>query len=697
MDGVIECLSYFVTSSTSAVKVLNMHFNKRNFSKMYQLVAKQWEHLKLNNELHVLEKVVMQGNRMAHFYRNTLVSFMVLFLLVPLTSPILDIVHPINGTRKRQQLLRVNYIFFNSDDYFFYIYLQLFWSTVVVVLTIVGADWLYMLIIHHSSGLFAVCGYQIQKATANLNYFSGEKDSDNSTYEKFRNCVIMHKEAIQFYNILDESSQSSYLIQVGLNILSISTAAVQTVVNLDRPEEAIRSAVFCGACQFHLFLLSLPGQVLLDHSSDLADNIYSSKWYKAPVQIQKVLYMMQIRCRRFCSLTAGGLYEMNIENFGITFKTCISYITMLMSMKDLHQKTGSVEILHVTYYNKLERYIQLLGQDPRHKSSTRNMIVIIVVTSIVSITIPTTIELFASLHKKDMDGVIECLPHFVASSISAVKVLNIHFNKRNFSKLFQLVARQWQQLKFNDELHVLEEVVMQGNRMAHFYRMFTIIGADWLYMLIIHHSSGLFAVCGHRVQKATVNPNNSTGTAISENYTYERIRNCTIMHNEAIRFSNILKESSQASYLIQVGLNMLSISATAVQVKTIFKMITNIKNSFRQIIVYIILQTVINLDRPEEAIRSAVFCGACLFHLLLLSLPGQVLLDHCSDLADNIYSSKWYKVPVQIQKVLYVMQIRCKRFCSLTAGGLYEMNIENFGITFKTCMSYITMMMSVKN
>ncbi|XP_050580536.1 uncharacterized protein LOC126917575 isoform X1 [Bombus affinis] len=334
MDGVIECLSYFVTSSTSAVKVLNMHFNKRNFSKMYQLVAKQWEQLKLNNELHVLEKVVMQGNRMAHFYRNTLVSFMVLFLLVPLTSPILDIVHPINGTRKRQQLLRVNYIFFNSDDYFFYIYLQLFWSTVVVVLTIVGADWLYMLIIHHSSGLFAVCGYQIQKATANLNYFSGEKDSENQTYEKFRNCVMMHKEAIQFYNILDESSQSSYLIQVGLNILSISTAAVQTVVNLDRPEEAIRSAVFCGACQFHLFLLSLPGQVLLDHSSDLADNIYSSKWYKAPVQIQKVLYVMQIRCRRFCSLTAGGLYEMNIENFGITFKTCISYITMLMSMKD---------------------------------------------------------------------------------------------------------------------------------------------------------------------------------------------------------------------------------------------------------------------------------------------------------------------------------------------------------------------------
>lgn len=30
-----------------------------------------------------------------------------------------------------------------------------------------------------------------------------------------------------------------------------------------------------------------------------------------------------------------------------------------------------------------------------------------------------------------MDGVIECMPHFIASSISAVKLLNLHFNRQN--------------------------------------------------------------------------------------------------------------------------------------------------------------------------------------------------------------------------------------------------------------------------
>lgn len=41
--------------------------------------------------------------------------------------------------------------------------------------------------------------------------------------------------------------------------------------------------------------------------------------------------------------------------------------------------------------------------------------------------------------------------------------------------------------------------------------------------------------------------------------------------------------------------------------------------------------------------------------------------------------SAWYNMPIEVQKMFYVMQIRCKKPCSLTACGLYEMNMENFG------------------
>ena len=33
-----------------------------------------------------------------------------------------------------------------------------------------------------------------------------------------------------------------------------------------------------------------------------------------------------------------------------------------------------------------------------------------------------------------------------------------------------MVAKQWVQLKLNGELHVLEEIVMQGNKIAQFYQ-----------------------------------------------------------------------------------------------------------------------------------------------------------------------------------------------------------------------------------
>lgn len=151
-------------------------------------MTKEWEQLKSNNELHVLEEVIVEGNKMALLYRSELsyfnlitlpscknvISFnilhvnvylsdslltaLILFLLVPLFSPILDIIHPINETRPRQQLLKVNYLFFNDEDYFFYVYLQLAWGSIIVVNTIIAADWMFILIIHHSSGLFAVCG-----------------------------------------------------------------------------------------------------------------------------------------------------------------------------------------------------------------------------------------------------------------------------------------------------------------------------------------------------------------------------------------------------------------------------------------------------------------------------------------------------------------------------------------------------------
>ncbi|CAK9800145.1 hypothetical protein ANTQUA_LOCUS2389 [Anthophora quadrimaculata] len=194
------------------------------------------------------------------------------------------------------------------------------WGTLTLVLTILAIDSLYILLIHHTSGLFALSGYQVKKAAMNGDLIMYETNLRNDTYQQFKRCIDTHNKAIQFYNILQKSSQSSYLLQVGLNMVGLSVTAVQTVANMDNPEIAFRCALFFGAEQLHLFIISIPGQVLIDHCLDLANDIYSSKWYDVPLEIQKVIQMMQLRSNKPCALSAGGIYTMNIENFGAVCK-----------------------------------------------------------------------------------------------------------------------------------------------------------------------------------------------------------------------------------------------------------------------------------------------------------------------------------------------------------------------------------------
>ncbi|XP_076633580.1 uncharacterized protein LOC143347869 [Colletes latitarsis] len=331
-DKVIETQTHLVTAADSIVKLLSLHLNRQNFKEIYVSVKEVWEELNLADELHYLDVLTKKGSKFAQLYRSVLLSCLVLFVSLPLINPLLDIIVPLNESRRREQILKA-YYFVNGDEYFYSIYIHGTICATSIILTIVSVDSIYMVIVHHASGLFAVCGYKIRKATENNNVTEKGGASNDNAYQDFRQCVIIHNKAIKFFEFLDNLNRKNYLIQMGLNMIGISITAFQTVVHLHEPDQAFRYGVFFTAQNFHLFFLSLPGQVLLDYSLDLATNIYMSQWYQTPLEVQRLLRMMQMRSSKPCSLTAGGLYNMNIENFGMTFKTCMSYFTMLLSMK----------------------------------------------------------------------------------------------------------------------------------------------------------------------------------------------------------------------------------------------------------------------------------------------------------------------------------------------------------------------------
>ncbi|XP_076632318.1 odorant receptor 4-like [Colletes latitarsis] len=333
IDRVLESLPVIATDFITMIKLANLNFNRKKFRKLYGLVISEWESLKFKDEVKTLDGVTRKGCKIAFLYRNTLLGFVSIFAILPLMPLFLDIVLPLNETRLKQQVFKLNYLV-DNDKYFYPIYFHSVWTSFLAVTAIVTIDSMYMLITHHACGLFAMCGYQIKEMSQSFDQNGLNTDKERALYQQFKNSAIIHKRAIQFYELVNEINQRSFLLQIGLNMIGISVTAVQTVMNLNNIREAFRIFLFFGAQQFHLFFNSLPGQSLVDHSLQLHDDLYTSKWYQAPVRMQRVIYMMQIRSGVPCTLTAGGLYDMNIENFGVIFKSCMSYFTMLLSLRE---------------------------------------------------------------------------------------------------------------------------------------------------------------------------------------------------------------------------------------------------------------------------------------------------------------------------------------------------------------------------
>ncbi|XP_076634754.1 odorant receptor Or2-like [Colletes latitarsis] len=339
LDGVIECQPHLITTITSIVKLLSLYLNRQNLKKIFISVKEEWDLLEVNGTVHILDEITRKGSKIAEFYRGVLLPGLLLFLLLPLVHPVLDIIMPLNETRPRQQVFKL-YYFVDSDENFYPIYFHASFCSIAAILSVITVDSLYMIIAHHASGLFAVCGHKIKKSTENNGITNGLV-AIGGGYEDARECVEAHNKAIQFFEFLDKISRKNFLLQIGFNMIGVSVTAFQVVVHLDELNEAIRHAIFFGAQNIHLFFLSLPGQIITDYSSEVANNMYSSEWYHTPVKIQKVLHTLQMRSSKPCELTAGGLYKMNMENFGkILSVNCYYVVTAIQELHSLLFRHG---------------------------------------------------------------------------------------------------------------------------------------------------------------------------------------------------------------------------------------------------------------------------------------------------------------------------------------------------------------------
>nr|AXM05185.1 odorant receptor [Campoletis chlorideae] len=335
IDMMVECMVPMGVQIVACLKSSNCIFNRMKMGQLLDLMKKDWAGVENEAELTILEGYAKTGFLLGFSYVVFVYGSLAIYLTVPLTPQILDIISPLNETRPRQFLYEVEYMIFDKDDHYVSIMIHNYFGSIVAILIVVSVDAMLLAYVHHICGMFSIIGYRLENVfkdtDADDNY---SRDIENEKiYPHIANCVSYHGQILEFARLIETSYSTSFLFQMAASMLMISATGLQVVSHLGSYDQVFRHGQFIIGQLFHLFVNSWPSQMLTDHTFRFRESLYFAKWYRFSLRGRHLLRLAMLRSLKPCRMTAGNLYVMSVESFGTVVQRSMSYFTVLVSLR----------------------------------------------------------------------------------------------------------------------------------------------------------------------------------------------------------------------------------------------------------------------------------------------------------------------------------------------------------------------------
>ncbi|CAL1677738.1 unnamed protein product [Lasius platythorax] len=351
VDIAVECIISTIIVLACFTKLLNLSFRINETRHLFSLIEYHWQVFNNSTDVKILQNYVIFGRKVVLFYATYVYVSTSLYLIMPMTPQILDLMMPLNESRPRKFLFEVEYRV-DREKYYYLILFHSYVAVVAVMSIVVCADTTYIAYVQHCCSLFAAVGYRLEHIVSRecklsqTNHLTKNEEKtcqdmevgDNYFQEQtvFREliiCLRKHQLAIQYARLLESSFMLSTGIQLSCNMLALSLTGIQVISNLDNTEDFIRYACLCAGAFFHLLCMSLPGQRLMDHSVNIFDEACRSHWYTFSLKSKRLLRILLYRSIIPCTLTAGKIYVMSMANYSMIVQSAMSYFMTFSSLK----------------------------------------------------------------------------------------------------------------------------------------------------------------------------------------------------------------------------------------------------------------------------------------------------------------------------------------------------------------------------
>ncbi|XP_011703991.1 PREDICTED: uncharacterized protein LOC105459552 isoform X2 [Wasmannia auropunctata] len=277
-----------------------------------------WNELETPEEYEIMKRYAENSRRYSLGYSLYCFVSAFLFLCMSLIPPLLDIVLPLNESRP---VLSVHpgYYFVDERKYFFYIFWHAVIAWEIAVTGIVAHDCLLLTYIEHICSIFAIVGFRFERVMYKHNESTIKVLHSHDTNDTFRKriafSVYMHRKALKFAQLVEDTFSLTLTIQIALNTVMISITLLQITQQNASVFVVVRYIVYVLSQLIHIFCLSFEGQKLIDHSLQTRDKIYTSLWYETPPKSQKMLLFVMQKTLQPIFLSACKIYIFSMENF----------------------------------------------------------------------------------------------------------------------------------------------------------------------------------------------------------------------------------------------------------------------------------------------------------------------------------------------------------------------------------------------
>ncbi|KOC62198.1 Putative odorant receptor 13a, partial [Habropoda laboriosa] len=345
-DVVIECMPPIISIFLSLTMYLNGIFNMNKIKDVLLFIKYNCNYYMNQPENMILKYYERQGKKITLYYTSYVYMTLLIYLLLPPMSLIIDDVISSNYSQERNFLFELDYGV-DSQQYFYYISIHSYMGTAVVANLIATCDTTYMLYSQHAYALFAIVCSQLKtvhildtgnlinvkdsyilEKYKNIELLPGEQ---KKVCRKLLNCIKEHQNAIEYSSVLESLFTKSILSQLFCNIICLSITGVETVMKLGNIGDMIRFGSFTFAQAVHIFLICLPGQRLVNHSEQVYATACEVMWYTLPKKCHSLYKFLLARSSKPSKITAYKLAPMTMETFLAIIQTAMSYFTVLLS------------------------------------------------------------------------------------------------------------------------------------------------------------------------------------------------------------------------------------------------------------------------------------------------------------------------------------------------------------------------------